>query len=75
MDRVIQVRVVPRAKRNEVKEDSGGYKVYLTAAPVDGKANKALLEVLAGYLNVKRSRLKMIKGEKSRDKAIRITGL
>ena len=73
MDRVIQVRVVPRAKRNEVKEEIGGYKVYLTATPVDGKANKALLEVLAGHLNVNRSQLKLIRGEKSRDKVIRYT--
>ena len=72
MARVLQVRVVPRAKKNEVKRYSGGYKAYLTAAPVDGKANKALLEVLAGHFNLKRSQIKIIKGEKSRDKVILI---
>ncbi len=66
----LQVRVVPRARRNEVKSCDGGYKAYLTAVPVDGKANKALLEVLADHLNIKRSQLKIIKGEKSRDKVV-----
>ena len=66
----IQVRVITRAKNNEVKECAGGYKVYLTAAPVDGEANKALLEILAGHLNVKRSQLKIIKGGRSKDKIV-----
>lgn len=70
MAKTLQVRVVPRAKRNEVKEFDAGYKVYLTAAPVDGNANKALLGFLAEHLDVKRSHLKIIKGEKSRDKVI-----
>jgi len=72
MVKTVQVRVMPRAKRNEVKERDGGYRVYLTAAPVDGKANKALLEVLAEHLDVKRSQLKIIKGERSRDKVVRV---
>ena len=75
MDRILRVRVVPRAKKNDIKTDAGGYKVYLTAAPTDGKANKALLKLLADHLNVKRSQLMIIRGEKSRDKAIKIAGL
>ncbi|MBL7068592.1 MAG: DUF167 domain-containing protein [Candidatus Omnitrophica bacterium] len=72
MNEILQIRVMPRAKRNKVQIQSGGYRVYLTAPPVEGKANKALLEILAEYLNVKRSRLEIIRGERSMNKVIRI---
>ena len=68
----IQVRVIPSAKKVQVKEADGIYKVYLTAAPIEGKANKALIQTLADYFKVKRSQVSIIKGEKSRDKVIRI---
>ncbi len=66
----IGVRVVARAKRNDVRREGAGYKVYLTQAPVDGKANKALLDLLAGYLGTKKSQLSIVSGLKSRDKVI-----
>lgn len=70
MKRSINVRVIPRARKNDVIEFAGGFKVYLTATPTEGKANKALLEVLARHLNLKKSQLTIIKGEKSRNKVI-----
>lgn len=66
------VRVVPNAKRNEVKKEGERIKVYLTAPPVEGKANKLLIEVLAGHFNCKKSQIKIIKGEKSRGKVIEV---
>lgn len=70
MERFINVRVIPKARKNDVMEFAGGFKVYLTAPPAEGKANKALLEVLARHLNLKKSQLNIIKGEKSRNKVI-----
>ena len=72
MSKPIQVKVIPNAKKNEVKGDSMGLKVYLTAPPADGKANKLLLKVLAEHFNVRGSQIKIIKGEKSRVKIIEI---
>ena len=72
MKRSINVRVIPRAKKNDVIEFAGGFKVYLTVPPAEGKANRALLEVLARHLNLKKSQLSIIKGEKSRNKVIRV---
>ncbi len=69
---IIEVRVVPNAKRNEIKDEEGKFKVYITAPPVDGKANKLLIEILAKHLGVKKSHINIIKGEKSRDKIIQI---
>ena len=66
------VRVVPRAKQNKVVEEEGRLKVFLTDPPVEGQANKALIEVLAGYLGVRKSRIRIIRGEKSRDKVVEV---
>jgi len=68
----IKIRVQPNAKQNKLVEESGRYKVYLTAPPVEGKANQALIEFLSEHFKVKRSRIKLLKGAKSRDKLVEI---
>jgi len=50
-----------------------GARVKLTQAPVDNKANLALIKFLAGELNLKKSQIQIIKGEKSREKIIEIS--
>ena len=72
MTGTIQVRVIPKAKKIEVKKTGNTLKVYITSPPAEGKANKQLLSVLAGHFMVKKTRLSIIKGKKSRDKFIRI---
>jgi uncharacterized protein (TIGR00251 family) len=67
---IVQVRVIPNAKRNLVKKEGQKLKVYLTAPPAEGRANKLLIELLAEYLNCKKSHFKIIKGGKSRNKLI-----
>ena len=47
-------------------------KVYLTAVPVDGKANKELIKLLAEKLNISKSKINIIKGEKNKEKIIEI---
>lgn len=66
----IEVKVVPKASRNCVKEEAGRIKVYLTAAPEKNKANKALIVVLSSYFKVSKSSLRIVKGEHSRSKTI-----
>lgn len=70
MPNIIYARVVANAKKNEVKREGQGFKVYLTAPPFEGKANKQLIEILAKYFNCKKSNFKIIKGDKSKDKLI-----
>ena len=55
-----------------VKPEDHQLKVYLTAPPVDGKANDALTAVLAGYFAVHQRQVRIIKGLKSRLKTIMI---
>ena len=45
MNQVIHIQVVPRSKNNSVEKFGDGFKVRITAPPVEGKANKALIEV------------------------------
>ncbi|MCA9404833.1 MAG: DUF167 domain-containing protein [Candidatus Omnitrophica bacterium] len=71
----ITVRVTPSAKRLLIKEEDGVLKVALTAPAVDGKANKALISCLADHFGVRKSRIQIIKGLKSRDKTINIEGI
>jgi zinc protease len=75
MDKTIEVRVVPRAGRDEVKEDGEKLKIYLTAPAEDGRANQALIRVLAEHLGVKKSMIIIKKGLRSRQKLIKIIAL
>lgn len=71
-----QVRVQPRASGNEIAGREGdAIKVRLTAPPVDGKANKALIDFLAERLGVSKSALAIVAGQSARNKVIEVVGL
>jgi uncharacterized protein (TIGR00251 family) len=71
---VLAVRVIPRARKDEIVEilDDGTVKIRLTAPPVEGKANKALVSFLSRVIMVPRSQIEILRGEKSRNKLISI---
>ena len=70
------VRIHPRAKKNAVSGELGdALKLALTAPPVEGKANAACIEFLAGLLNLPRSSITIAAGQSSRNKVIRVAGL
>lgn len=71
----IEVKVIPAAKKNFLKQDAGVFKVYLTSPAVEGKANKALIEFLSEHYGVPRRRIEIIKGLKSRHKIININDI
>jgi len=69
----INVRVQPRSSREKLEALGGNdYKAYLTSPPVDGKANKALVELIAKSFDVAKSRVEIVKGERSRNKIVEI---
>ena len=70
---LLKVKVIPNAKKNSIREESDVTRVYLTATPVKGKANKTLIEFLSGYYGVRRSNVRILRGEKSRYKILEIT--
>lgn len=73
----IRVKVIPRAKTNQISGimDDGSLKVRLTAPPVDGRANQALIDMLADTLDLPKSNISIIAGSKSRNKRLRIVGI
>ncbi|MBN1586223.1 MAG: DUF167 domain-containing protein, partial [Candidatus Omnitrophica bacterium] len=71
--RLVEVRVVPKAGAEGVEcigEDQ--YKVRVTVAPEKGKANARVLQLLAKELNCAPSNLKVVRGESSRTKWVRV---
>ena len=72
---LLDVRVIPRAPRTGVDGRRGGaILIRLAAPPVDGAANDALLRFLAETIGVPRRSVRLVGGEKSRDKRIAIAG-
>jgi len=69
---ILNVRVTPKSSRNSVKKENDILKVCLTKPAQDGLANSQLIELLSEYLRVSKSQVKIIKGEKSRNKLIEI---
>ena len=67
-----ELRVTPKSRRNEIREDGSLLRVAVTAAPEDGKANTAVQKLLAKALGVPKSRLELVRGATSRDKLFRL---
>jgi uncharacterized protein (TIGR00251 family) len=73
---ILTVRVVPRASRTEVQGVHGdALKIRLQAPPVEGKANRALVDFLADALGVSRSSVEILTGDTSRNKRVLIRGI
>jgi uncharacterized protein (TIGR00251 family) len=71
---LFKVRVITNAKKALVtKIDDNEYEVKVDERPVDGSANKRLLEILSDYLGIKKSQLLIVRGSKSRVKLIEVT--
>lgn len=75
MPRLIKIRIVPSAHKNEiVGETAGGaLKIKVKAPPVDGKANEELIKFLGKELGVARDQIEIVKGERCRSKVVRIS--
>lgn len=73
----ITVRVIPRASKNEISAvmADGTLKIKLTAPPVEGQANQALVEFLSETLGITKSKIEIVSGSTSRKKLIAIEGV
>ncbi|MBS1723022.1 MAG: DUF167 domain-containing protein [Armatimonadetes bacterium] len=70
----LSIKVVPRSSRTRV-EWGEPVRVYVTAPPVEGEANAAVIEVLAKSLGIAKSKLSIVRGEASRNKLVSIEGI
>jgi uncharacterized protein (TIGR00251 family) len=70
---VIHVKVLPRSSRTEIVGKADGvYRIKLTAPPIEGKANKALINFLAKKTGLPKRKIQIVSGEHSRNKTIHI---
>jgi hypothetical protein len=70
---LLKIKASPKSSKNElVKLPDGSYKAKLTAAPVDGKANEALVELLSEEFKIAKSKIKIVRGLTSKVKTIEL---
>jgi uncharacterized protein (TIGR00251 family) len=69
------IRVQPRAARTAITGTMGdALKVSLSAPPLDGRANAAVVDFISDILSVPRASVQVVSGERSRNKIVRIAG-
>jgi len=73
----IRVRVHPGARRERIvkRVDDGSWRIEVHAPPEDGRANDAVVRLLADVLGVKRSDVRVVTGHGARGKVIEVEGL
>ena len=72
----IYVKVIPRSSRNIVEKISEGeYRVRLTAPPVDGKANEALIKILSEHFGVSKGSISIVGGKSTQRKMVDVEGV
>ena len=67
----LSVKVQPNARKQEIQRISEEeYQIRILSPPIEGKANKELIQVIASHFHLPRSRVKIVRGRKSRKKIV-----
>jgi hypothetical protein len=75
-ERLLRLRVQPRARRDEVVgERDGAVVVRITAPPAEGRANEALRRLVADLAGVPRGAVEIVRGAAGREKLVRVAGM
>lgn len=72
---ILNIRISPNSSKNCIINSEDMLKVKVTAPPVDGKANKVLVEFLSKTFKVPKTYFEIVKGETSKDKSILIKNI
>lgn len=73
---LIRVKVTPRSSKNQIAgKEKEFYRVKVTSAPVEGKANDALISLLAEELDVPKRDIEIVSGKTGRLKTVRVRGM
>lgn len=67
---IAHIKISPNSKKNEIVREEEYTKIKITAQPIDGKANKALVEFLSKNFKIPKTSIKILKGETSKEKTI-----
>ena len=68
----LKIRISPNASKNEIIKGEDGVKIKITAQPIEGKANKAVVEFLSKEFKIPKSYIEIVKGTTSKEKTILI---
>jgi uncharacterized protein (TIGR00251 family) len=68
----INIKVIAGAKKNLIKKENDSYKVYVRTPATEGRANKAVISLLAEYLGVKTNQISLLSGLHSARKVVEI---
>ena len=68
----IDIKVIAGAKKNLIKKENDYYKVYVSAPATEGKANKAVISLLAKHFNTKKSQVSITRGHHCPRKVVEI---
>ena len=73
----ISAKVIPRAKKNEVAGlmEDGSVRIRITAPPVEGAANQALIEFLSQLMNIHKNQIEIVAGLSSERKLVSLVGI
>lgn len=68
----LKIRISPNSSKNEIIKGEDGVKIKITAQPIEGKANKAVVEFLSKEFKIPKSSIEIVKGTTSKEKTILI---
>ena len=72
----IKIKLLPRSSKNQVMDKENEiYRIKVTSPPIDGKANKALINLLSKQMRIAKGSIEIISGKTSKNKRVRIKGL
>ena len=75
-DLILKIKVEPRSSKSAIVGPYGdALKVKLTSPPVEGKANKELIDLLSKELKIPKKDIEIISGQSSKNKIVKIAGL
>ncbi|MDR0517978.1 MAG: DUF167 domain-containing protein [Fibromonadaceae bacterium] len=70
MNKLLQIKVIPNASKTELLITEAGYKARIQCAPVDGKANDALIALLSKEFGIPKSNIEITRGKTSISKTV-----
>ena len=67
---LVNIKIVPNSSKNDIVAEEGFIKVKITTQPIEGKANKALIEFLSKKFKIPKTSIEIVKGETSKEKTL-----
>ena len=65
-----KIKISPNSSKNEIIKNDDGIKIKITAQPIEGKANRALIEFLSKEFKIPKTSVEIVKGETSKEKTL-----